>query len=127
VTNVDWQRGLIEQLPLADAAVDVVLLSQALHHAERPELALREACRVLVSGGRLLVLDLRAHEQTWVRERFDDRWLGFEDAAFRSMLTTAGFDEVDVRVGARLTGDPFTVLVASGVKRAPDRKAKGSR
>jgi hypothetical protein len=43
------------------------------------------------------------------------------------MLTTAGFDEVDVRVGARLTGDPFTVLVASGVKRAPDRKAKGSR
>jgi len=127
VTNVDWQRGLIEQLPLADAAVDVVLLSQALHHAERPELALREASRVLVSGGRLLVLDLRAHEQTWVRERFGDRWLGFEDAAFRRMLTTAGFDAVDVRVGARLTGDPFTVLVASGVKRAPDRQAKGSR
>lgn len=125
VANVDWQRGLIEQLPLADAAIDVVLLSQALHHAERPEVALREAWRVLVAGGRLLVLDLRAHDQEWVRERFGDCWLGFDAGALQTLLTDAGFESVDVRVGARLTGDPFTVLVASGVKRPPAREAKG--
>ena len=127
VTNVSWQRGEIEQLPIADGAVDVVLLSQALHHAESPERALSEAVRVLTPGGRVLVLDLRAHDQAWVRERFGDRWLGFEDTALAEMLTGAGLDRVAVRVGARLTGDPFTVLVASGAKRARTENVTESR
>ena len=58
-------------------SVDVALLSQALHHAEDPARALAEAARILVPGGRVLVLDLREHEEAWVRERLGDRWLGF--------------------------------------------------
>jgi ArsR family transcriptional regulator len=45
-----------------------------------------------------------------------DRWLGFEDAELEEFLTDAGLHDVRVRVGARLAGDPFTVLIASGVK-----------
>ncbi len=116
ITNIVWQRGEIERLPLRAASADVVLLSQALHHAESPELALAEAVRVLVPGGRVLVLDLRTHDQSWVTDRFGDRWLGFEDAALGRMLAQAGLEGVDVRVGARLTGDPFTVLVGSGTR-----------
>ncbi|MBI1874538.1 MAG: metalloregulator ArsR/SmtB family transcription factor [Acidobacteria bacterium] len=116
VTNIVWKRGEIERLPLERGVVDVALLSQALHHAERPERALAEAARIVVSGGRVLVLDLRAHDQTWVRDRFGDRWLGFNDGALARMMTGAGLADVKVGVGARLTGDPFTVLVASGRK-----------
>ena len=83
VTNVSWEVGEIERLPLADASVDVVLLSQALHHAETPARALAEALRVVAPGGRVLILDLRAHDQDWVRDRLDDRWLGFDDRAAR--------------------------------------------
>ena len=36
VHNIEWRRGDLEALPLDDASVDVVLLSQALHHAEAP-------------------------------------------------------------------------------------------
>lgn len=115
--NISWQRGEIERLPVRSGSADVVLLSQALHHAESPERALAEAVRVLVPGGRVLILDLRSHDQSWVTERFGDRWLGFEDAALGRMLTQAGLDDVEVRVGARLTGDPFTVLVGSGRSR----------
>lgn len=114
MTNITWREGRIETLPLDDASVDVVLLSQALHHVPKPDAALCEAVRVLKPGGTVLVLDLRAHGQDWVRERLGDRWLGFRDEALEDWLFRAGLEDVRVEVGARLKGDPFTVLVASG-------------
>ncbi|WP_396626872.1 ArsR/SmtB family transcription factor [Luteitalea sp.] len=120
LANITWKEGRIEALPLEDASVDVVLLSQALHHVPKPDAALCEAVRALKPGGTVLVLDLRAHGQDWVRERLGDRWLGFRDESLEDWLFRAGLDDVRVEVGARLKGDPFTVLVASG------RKAGGS-
>lgn len=117
VHNVIWRRGEIERVPLGDGSVDVVLLSQALHHAEDPAAALKEAVRILVPGGRLLILDLRAHDQKWVRERLGDRWLGFEDAQLARLLKAAGLTDVKVQIGTRKKGDPFVVLIASGVKK----------
>jgi ArsR family transcriptional regulator len=116
VRNVTWRRGEIERLPIADAAVDVAILSQALHHAGDPVRALAEATRIVVPGGRVLVLDLREHDQDWVRKRLGDRWQGFSDAHLGRLLRGAGLSSVSVTIGARRTGDPFTVLIASGVK-----------
>jgi ArsR family transcriptional regulator len=116
VSNVTWKKGELEKLPIRDASVDVALFSQALHHAPDPAEAMREAARILVPGGRVLVLDLREHEETWVRERLGDRWLGFTDERLAGVLRDAGFHHIKVGVGARRTGDPFTVLVASATK-----------
>jgi len=118
VTNVQWKKGDASRLPLADATVDVALLSQVLHHAADPEQALAEAARVLRPGGRLLVLDLREHAEQWVRMRLGDRWLGFSDTALERLVSGAGLHDVRVQVGARQSGDPFVVLIASGVKPA---------
>lgn len=115
-TNIVWREGRIEALPLEDASVDVVLLSQALHHVPKPDAALCEAVRALRPGGTVLILELRAHGQDWVRERLGDRWLGFRDESLEDWLFRAGLEDVRVQVGARLKGDPFTVLVASGRK-----------
>jgi ArsR family transcriptional regulator len=117
VRNVTWRRGEIERLPLRDGAVDVAILSQALHHAEDPARALSEASRIVAPGGRVLVLDLREHDQEWVTKRLGDRWQGFSDRTLADLLERAGLSDVTVNVGARRTGDPFTVLIASGVKR----------
>jgi SAM-dependent methyltransferase len=116
VRNIVWRRGELERLPIRDESVDVALLSHALHHAESPETALSEAARIVVPGGRVLLLELREHDQSWVRERLGDRWLGFSDAALTSLLEGAGLTDVQVGVGARRNGDPFTVLTASGTK-----------
>lgn len=123
VSNVQWKRGELARLPLRDGSVDVALLSQALHHAADPEAALAEAVRILRPGGRVLVLDLREHDQAWVRSRFGDQRLGFADGELERLLRGAGLSNVRVNVGARQTGDPFTVLIASGVKPAT-RNAK---
>jgi SAM-dependent methyltransferase len=125
VRNVIWKRGELERLPLRDASVDVALLSQALHHALDPARALAEAARIVVPGGRVLVLDLREHEEAWVRSRLGDRWLGFADETIARLLKGAGLMDVRVTVGARRTGDPFTVIVASGMK--PGAKADATK
>jgi hypothetical protein len=65
------------------------------------------------------VLDLRAHDQKWVRTRFGDRWLGFGDGELERLLKGTGVRDVRVHVGARQSGDPFVVLIASGVKPTP--------
>ena len=118
VSNVTWKKGTLEALPIRDETVDVALFSQALHHADDPLRALQEATRILVPGGRVLVLDLRQHDETWVRDRLGDRWLGFTRERLAALLDEAGLIDVKVSVGARRTGDPFTVLIASGVKPA---------
>jgi ArsR family transcriptional regulator len=122
VTNVTWRRGEIERVPLRDGSVDVAILSQALHHAADPARALTEAARIIGPGGRVLVLDLREHDQEWVRKRLGDRWQGFSEATLSSLLKGAGLSNVAVSLGARRTGDPFTVLIASGVKPAADSR-----
>ena len=116
IRNVDWKKGDLTRLPLRDESVDVALLSQSLHHASDPERAIAETLRVLRPGGRLLILDLREHDQAWVRNRFGDRHLGFSQSELETLLRDANLTGVRVQVGASKTGDPFAVLIASGAK-----------
>ena len=119
--NITWKKGELEKVPIETAAMDVALLSQALHHAAEPAQALAEAARILKPGGRLVILELRPHEETWVRDKLGDQWFGFSDEQLTGLLTSAGFSDVKVTLGARRTNDPFAVSVAVGTKR-PKKK-----
>lgn len=115
--NVTYVLGDIEKVPLPDGSVDLALLSQALHHAENPRQALAEAHRILRPGGRLLVLDLKAHRFEKAREMYADRWLGFQENELCDWIEEAGFREASVRVVAREPREPhFETLLATGVK-----------
>jgi SAM-dependent methyltransferase len=116
VSSIVFTKGELDRIPLDDRSADLMLLSQALHHAVDPSKVLGEAARVLRPSGRVLILDLRAHDEQWVREKLGDRWLGFSEPQLERLITDAGFSDVDVRVGSRRTGDPFTVLIARGTK-----------
>jgi ubiquinone/menaquinone biosynthesis C-methylase UbiE len=114
-----WKPGELEKLPIRNDSVDLALLSQALHHAGDPARAMREAVRILVPGGRVLVLELREHEERWVRDKLGDQTLGFSETRLRQLMTAAGLTNVRTTVGARKTGDPFVVLLAVGCKPSP--------
>jgi ArsR family transcriptional regulator len=117
--NLEYKLGDIENVPLPDRSVDLAILSQALHHAQHPQLAVNEAFRILRPGGQLLVLDLNEHDFEKARELYADIWLGFKESALHGFLKKAGFAKVDVSTVARETAEPhFETLLASGLKTA---------
>jgi 2-polyprenyl-3-methyl-5-hydroxy-6-metoxy-1,4-benzoquinol methylase len=91
---------------------DVILFSMVLHHARSPQSFMTHASRLLAPGGLLLVIELCAHDQEWVREACGDVWLGFEpgtiDAwAARAALNTGPGQFLAQRNGFRLQIKPF--------------------
>ena len=116
--NLQYLLGDIEAVPLEDASVDIALLSQALHHANRPEKAIKEAYRITKLGGRVVILDLKEHTFEKARELYADNWLGFSEQKLHSWLKGAGFENVAVSVVSKESGEPgFETLLATGIKR----------
>jgi len=115
-SRVATAEGDLESLPLKKASVDDAFLSQALHHAARPALAVAEASRVLRPGGRLVVLDLVRHEQEWVREEWADQWLGFEPDDVAGWMKDAGLDVLAAERQGGATPE-FSVMLMVGRKR----------
>ncbi len=119
LANLTYKLGDIEQVPLPDKSVDLAILSQALHHANHPQLAVDEAFRILKPGGQLLVLDLKEHDFEKAHEVYGDLWLGFKESTLSGFLKKSGFQKVDVTTVAREEKEPhFETLLASGVKAA---------
>ena len=117
VKNLEYRLGDLEEPPVAKESVDLVLLSQALHHAIKPERAVAAARRILKRNGRIVVLDLLSHRFEKARELYADRWLGFSEVKLHQLLEQAGFREIEVSVVSREKQNPqFQTIFATGVK-----------
>ena len=92
---VSLRIGDLEHLPLADAEVRFAVMSLALHHLPSPQSGIREAYRVISSGGNFLLADFEQHEREELRESAGDHWLGFEPTRVEQWLCDAGFDITD--------------------------------
>ena len=117
VENLEYRLGDLEELPLADAEVDIALFHQSLHHALHPDIALRESWRILKPGGRVVILDLARHGCEEARELYADVWLGFSHAELLLLLTKAGFEKADISSVHREHDAPhFETTLAIAVK-----------
>lgn len=113
INNVEFRLGDMEEIPIADGEVDLVFFSQSLHHALHPERAIEEAARILVPGGRIVLLDLVKHRFEEARELYADEWLGFSEAELESMLQKAGFTGIQTSVVHKEPETPqFQTLLA---------------
>jgi ArsR family transcriptional regulator len=117
--NLEYRQGDMEQPPIRPGSVDVVILSQALHHAVHPPRALEAAWKILRPGGTVLILDLVEHTFEAARELYADVWLGFAPAELSRLLREAGFEGNTVEVVAKEKEGPgFQTLLAVGMKPA---------
>ncbi|MFN3407562.1 MAG: ArsR/SmtB family transcription factor [Limisphaerales bacterium] len=115
--NLEFRLGDLQNPPIEPESVDLVVLSQALHHAENPALALQSAHRLLRPGGAVMILDLRQHAFEEARKLYGDRWLGFAEADLHRWLEAAGFKQIEISTVAREEEPPhFETLLASGTK-----------
>ncbi|MEM9399697.1 MAG: metalloregulator ArsR/SmtB family transcription factor [Verrucomicrobiota bacterium] len=115
--NLEYRLGDLEAPPIRSSSVDLVILSQALHHAAEPDKALAAAYRILKKGGRILVLDLNKHQFEKARELYADVWLGFSETDMQKMLQKAGFEKIQSHIVYRESQAPhFQTLLCSASK-----------
>lgn len=88
--NCAVRLGDMYRLALPDRAFDLVLMQMVLHHAEDPPAALAEAARVLRAGGRLVAVDLAAHDDAGMQARLAHRWPGFTETQMHAWLAGTG-------------------------------------
>ena len=115
--NLEYRLGDIEDPPIEKSTVDLAILSQALHHASKPERAVEAAHRILKKNGRVIVLDLLSHRFEKARALYADQWLGFSELRLHDLLENAGFKDIEVSVVSREKQSPhFQTVLATGLK-----------
>jgi len=102
VENVEFLKGEIEQIPLPDNTVDVLISNCVINLSADKDRVLAEAFRVLKPGGRFAVSDVvvRGAVPATIRRNVE-LWIGcvagaLEEEEYRSKLAKAGFENIDV-------------------------------
>ena len=101
-TNVEFLRGEIENIPLPDNTVDVIISNCVINLSADKDRVLREAFRVLKPGGRFAVSDVvtRGEIDPQIRQNIL-LWVGcvagaLEENEYRDKLVAAGFEQVEI-------------------------------
>lgn len=102
IENVEFLKGAMENIPLPDNTVDVIISNCAINLSGDKDRVLREVFRVLKPGGRFAVSDVvvRGEVPTNIRKSME-LWVGciagaLEEYDYRDKLYAAGFELVDV-------------------------------
>ncbi len=93
VSNVRFVAGDTGTSALSQAEYDVVVTNMVLHHNSSPRELFQDIHGLLKPGGSLVVSELMAHQQDWVRDACGDLWLGFQAEDLGMMARNSGFAE----------------------------------
>jgi len=130
-TNAEFRKGRIEDIPLPDASVDVVISNCVIALSTDQSAVFREIARVLRPGGRLGVTDLIADDTLTDAERAASADIecvatALTAADYRSLLRAAGLTRIEVQP-IRDVGHQLTSAIIRAVKPAPVRIAPMSQ
>lgn len=104
VENVAFLKGHIEDIPLEEAAVDVIISNCVINLSSDKGQVLREAFRVLKPGGRFAVSDVVTRGELPADLKADmEAWVGcvagaLDEREYRALLVDAGFEDIEVEV-----------------------------
>jgi ubiquinone/menaquinone biosynthesis C-methylase UbiE len=121
VENVEFLNGTIEDIPLPDDSVDVVISNCVINLSGDKPSVFREAARVLRPGGRFAVSDVVADPEMDEATRRDmEQWTGCIAGAltredFERELTAAGFEDVEIRETHRVHAHAGSAIVRARV------------
>jgi ArsR family transcriptional regulator len=90
VSNSRVRFGDVSAAPFEDASADLVIVHQVLHYLDAPGDAIAEAARILMPGGKLLVIDFAPHDLEFLRAEHGHRRLGVRHDALSEWAHAAG-------------------------------------
>ena len=111
--NAEVRQGTLEALPIDGHSVDLAVMSLVLPYVADPVPALAEARRVLRAGGRLLIIDMCAHEHDEYRQTMGHVWLGFDAAQVEQWAIEAGYSTARVHALPAMPGAKGPTLFAA--------------
>jgi arsenite methyltransferase len=117
IENVEFVKGYIEEIPLPDASVDVVISNCVINLSADKGTVLREAARVLRPGGRFAVSDVIADTDMDAATRSDmEQWTGCVAGAltrgqFEAALADAGLVDLEIRETHRVHEHASSAIV----------------
>jgi arsenite methyltransferase len=115
--NVEFLKGTIEDVPLPDDSVDVVISNCVINLSGEKPAVFREAARVLRPGGRFAVTDIVADpEMDEATRRSMEQWTGCIAGAltpdeFERRLAAAGFEEIEIRETHRVSEHAGSAII----------------
>jgi arsenite methyltransferase len=116
-TNVEFLKGYIEEIPLPDASVDVIISNCVNNLAADKARVLREAARILRPGGRFAVSDVIADDDMDDATRADMvQWTGCVAGAltrpeYERALAAAGLVDVEIRETHRVHAHAASAII----------------
>jgi len=117
IANAEFVKGYLEELPLPDASIDVVISNCVVNLSGDKPRVLSEAARVLRPGGRFAVSDVIADENMDDATKADmQAWTGciagaLTEAEFRAQLEAAGLTDIEVQPTHRVHASASAAII----------------